>query len=548
MPVLRLSFPQDDGTLTPYTFQLGYPLVMLVYDTLEWRDPGGTARPWAAQSVATSPDGRQVTAKLVPGIRWQDGTSLTSNDVAFTFRYVADHPHPRFTPEVAPVSSIDTPDPLTVVFHLRAPSASFVDQTLADVPILPAHIWQGLAPGTVAPPGLPVGSGPYRLIEYHPGQGYRFVANTDYFHGRPAVGTLDVSIISDRSAMVRAFGAGTIDAIPEDLLPAETGAAGGLGSRLVTGPSYTGTVLMFNLRRPPFDQPAVRAAVAEALNLPALAASSGGGPPADHGYLHPDSTWASPDLLHHYDPGAARAHLAGIGPVTILTPTNESDKVHAAQQIAATLTATGMAATAKVVDPAELDAAVGEDGSSPTFEAAIWTIPSLASEDPSLLERLFAEAASPSLDYPGYQSATFTAQAQRIDTAADPAARASAVQLTLGTLANDVPVVPLYFSSGIEAIRPAVYDGWVFVKGTGILDKQSFLPGTTLGRSVTTTGPVTSTTGRTAGASNGTTVGGAHGGIVTLTHFVWVAAGGALVVLLVLAALTILDRRSPAGR
>ncbi len=38
---VRIPFPGDDGRLTPYTFELGYPLVTLIYDTLMWRDRGG---------------------------------------------------------------------------------------------------------------------------------------------------------------------------------------------------------------------------------------------------------------------------------------------------------------------------------------------------------------------------------------------------------------------------------------------------------------------------------------------------------------------------
>jgi peptide/nickel transport system substrate-binding protein len=45
----------------------------------------------------------------------------------------------------------------------------------------------------------------------------------------------------------------------------------------------------------------------------------------------------------------------------------------------------------------------------------------------------------------------------------------------LKLLAKDVPVVPLFFQKGAFAYRPQVYDGWLFVQGTGILDKRSFL-------------------------------------------------------------------------
>src|SRR4051795_11385979 len=48
--VVRLPLPQYDGTLTPYSFELAYPLVTLVYDTLMWRDAQGVPQPWLAQS------------------------------------------------------------------------------------------------------------------------------------------------------------------------------------------------------------------------------------------------------------------------------------------------------------------------------------------------------------------------------------------------------------------------------------------------------------------------------------------------------------------
>jgi hypothetical protein len=58
--VVRIPFPQDDGSLTPYTFTFGYPLVTLVYDTLMWRDESGTPRPWLAREP---PEGRAVARR-----------------------------------------------------------------------------------------------------------------------------------------------------------------------------------------------------------------------------------------------------------------------------------------------------------------------------------------------------------------------------------------------------------------------------------------------------------------------------------------------------
>ncbi len=52
--VVRLPVPKYDGTLTPYTFELGYPLVTLVYDTLMLRDAEGVPRPWCGEARAAA--------------------------------------------------------------------------------------------------------------------------------------------------------------------------------------------------------------------------------------------------------------------------------------------------------------------------------------------------------------------------------------------------------------------------------------------------------------------------------------------------------------
>ena len=62
--LVRIPFSQDDGSLTPYSFELGYPFMTLMYDTLLWRDARGRPRPWLASGLRRSADGRQVTVRL----------------------------------------------------------------------------------------------------------------------------------------------------------------------------------------------------------------------------------------------------------------------------------------------------------------------------------------------------------------------------------------------------------------------------------------------------------------------------------------------------
>lgn len=476
---VRFPFPQDDGTLTPYTFDLGYPLVSLIYDTLMWRDADGVPQPWLATSVDTRPDGRAVTIKLHDGVHWQDGEPLTSADVAFTFDYVASHPHPWFTPEVQAVAGVTTPDPTTVVFALRAASPGFVDQPLSDVPILPKHLWDGLAPDAVAPPGLPVGSGPYRLADYQPGTAYRFSSYDDYFRGAPAVKELSVPIVNDGAKTLGSLRGGQIDMVPASLPDDILKQFQQTGIRVATGPSYGGVDLVFNVRQAPFDRAEVRRAVAQAFDLPRIAhAVATKASPATSGMLHPASPWASPNVSPRLDEAAARAALEPLHLPTldVVAPEANPVLVDTAREVAFALRRAGIAAEPRKLTREAYSQALGENGGAPSFQLALWTSPPFASYDPDFLRRVFGSNPDDAvLNFSGYRSAPFDSLSERIATTQDPAARKAAVNEELQLLAADAPVVPLFFPTAEFAYRPSAYDGWVFVKGTGILDKRSFL-------------------------------------------------------------------------
>ena len=154
-PALTIPFPQAEGSLTPYTFELGYGLMTLAYDTLAWRDADGVARPWLAESIDERDGGRRYVARLREGTRWHDGRRLTAADVAFTYRFVERRPHPRFTPQVRDIRRVRALDPRTIEFVLDRPVPDFLDLPLADVPILPRHLWRGLPAARRAPAGRP---------------------------------------------------------------------------------------------------------------------------------------------------------------------------------------------------------------------------------------------------------------------------------------------------------------------------------------------------------------------------------------------------------
>lgn len=476
---LVIPISQDDGTLTPYTFQIAYPLVTLIYDTLMWRDEEGAPQPLLARTFSMSPDNQRATLKLQEGVRWHDGRPLTADDVVFTFDFVRDHYHPRFTPQLDAVRSVSARDRNTVVIELAHPALGFADLPLTDIPILPRHLWEALGEDELAPPGLPVGSGPYRLTGYDPADGYRFEANEPYFKGRPKIGVIEVAIERSFDETIELIRSGDADMLPISLPADHAARLEGPSVSISSGSLYLGTVLMFNLRRPPFDNTAVRRAVAQALNLEAIARASRNGVPSDRGYLHPESQWAADEELHTYDPSAARSILQSLDvpPFQVLAPDNDPLALVAGRQVVIQLEAAGLDVELKRLRPKALSAAVGQDGRVADFDAAIWPSPALVSYDPDFLRPLFGSDPERSrLNYSGYASDAFDRAAEQVASAASAEERRRYVERELQVLASELPHIPLFFPNGEFVYRPATYRDWVYVEGSGILDKRSFVP------------------------------------------------------------------------
>lgn len=476
---VRIAWPQYDGTLTPYTFEQGYSLMTLVYDTLLWR--GGSESEWLARQIRRSEAGRRVTVLLRDGARWHDGRPVTARDVKFSYDYFSERYHPRFTPQLEAIESTEVEDDLTVVFNLEHPSPGF-DQPLSDVPILPRHLWEDVPSGET-PPGMPVGSGPYRLVESNPEEGYVFRANDDYFLGRPRVATLELPFNRDFEEAVRGLLNRDTDMISATLPEGTQEEVTGPSFETERGHLFTGTSLMFNLRKAPFDSARARRAVSSALDLRRITQNVVGfeefSSPADRGYVHPRSGAATEGQLHRFDLARAEAEFdeLDLPPITVLAPENDPFGSEAGRQVVLSLDRAGADAELQTVSSDELAAAVGADDGSPTFEAAIWSISPLPSYSADTLRMVFGsnERQAP-LNYMGYRSEEFDRLAERVSKETNPRERAQMIRAELKLIARDAPVVPLFYPEGAFVVRPSIYQGWDYVEGRGILDKRSFLP------------------------------------------------------------------------
>ena len=218
-----------------------------------------------------APDGLSLTLHLVKGAKFHDGTPITSEDVAFSIMAIkANHP---FKAMYAPVSGVDTPDPYTAVIRLSKPHpAILLCMSPVLCPIMPKHVY-GTDPNIRQNPAnkAPIGSGPFKFVEWKPGDYIMLEKNKDFFiKGKPHVDRVIIKIIPDMNNRVMAVERGEVDAMPFFDSLREVKRLSGDKYLVVTNKGYAGIGSLdwvaFNTGKKPFDDVRVRQAAAYAID------------------------------------------------------------------------------------------------------------------------------------------------------------------------------------------------------------------------------------------------------------------------------------------
>lgn len=498
---LRLAITQDEGTLTPYSYQTGYPgyeLMTLIYDTLFLMDESLTPQPWLAESVEVSEDGLTYTVTLKEGVAWQDGEVLTADDVAFTIQYFKDNLLGRFTTNSNKVASAEVTDERTAVLTLAAPDATFTQTALADIPILPEHLWADVTePDTVAEP---VGSGPYMLEEYRADQFYRLVENPNFWGPAPTFDEIIAPIIRDQTATFQALQTGEIDAavrnVPPELVERFSSSS---DISVAQGSGFASTILIMDVTQGPLADPGVRQVIAglidynQLIETLLLGYATAGTP----GFLHPDNPFANPETAEYtaLSPEEARARLEELGysagsdgvyaneagerlEFEFLAPSNNPIRLRAAELIAQHLSAGGVAATVRALENEALvervwpnfDVSQGRDYQMSMFG---WSAPVNAQSN--LIGLLNSDPSKGTLNLSGYANPEVDALTEEAAVTTDEEARRALLYEVQAILANDLPLITLFYQDGIYAYRPAAFDNWTYMAGQGIINKNSFV-------------------------------------------------------------------------
>jgi peptide/nickel transport system substrate-binding protein len=325
---IAFNISEDPHSLDPVLAQNDdeHQVARLMFDLLLDVDDKGRLIPALATAVPTrangglSADGRTIVYRLRRGVLWQDGAPFTSRDVRFTWQAIVDKRNDvPSTHGYDLITSVDTPDVLTAVIHLRhawAPAvATLFTYGATPMEILPAHLLERSGPLRGSSfDQRPVGTGPFELTSWKRGEELTFVRNKHYFRGVPHAQTVVAREVPDINTDLVMLRAGQLDW--SLLSPAQRLALGPDSKLKVVYAPFAGFgAIAFNCRKPPFNDVQMRRAVAMAIDRRRLSdgITNGQYPVTDSD--QPLFSWAydATARLPAFDPAAAERAFDALG-------------------------------------------------------------------------------------------------------------------------------------------------------------------------------------------------------------------------------------------
>jgi peptide/nickel transport system substrate-binding protein len=187
----------------------------IFYEPLAAWDPDGNLVPVLAAEIpeiengGVAPDGMSVIWKLKGDVEWHDGRPFTADDVVFNWEYAADPATAATTIGSYQNVTVEKIDPLTVRVRFAKPTPFWADAFVGQFGmIIPKHLFEPYkgANSRAAPEDLkPVGTGPYRFVEFRPGDLVRGERNPSYhLPNRPYFDTIEMKGGGDAVSAARA--------------------------------------------------------------------------------------------------------------------------------------------------------------------------------------------------------------------------------------------------------------------------------------------------------------------------------------------------------
>ena len=322
-----------------------------VYDTLvQPGEPPTEAEAALATEWETSDDELTWTFTLREDVLWHDGEPFVADDVVFSFERIAEEG--LNAARLDTVEDVVAVDDSTVELHLSQPTPNLLTQIggFKGMAIVPERIVED---GTIGQE--PVGTGPFRFIDYTEGSSLELEANPDYWGEGPFLDGVEFRFIPEGTVALTNLRGGQVD-WTDNIPPQEVeGVLDDPDLESGSEPSGDYWYFAFNHNRAPFDDPAVRRALSFAVDREAVAVAT------HYGAARPNQTAIPEGNPFHYDyapfefdPEQAEQLLADAGAedlsVELMVTSEFEETIQAAQVIESDWEEIGVDVSIQVLD------------------------------------------------------------------------------------------------------------------------------------------------------------------------------------------------------
>jgi len=446
-----LAYPGDPISFNPDAKidDFGYSIEQSLYNKLVTLDADYKVIPDLAKSWKVSDDGLTYTFELNRGVKWHDGKPFTSADVKWTLEAIIANKGVAYT-NLKVIDKVETPDDFTVVVKLKEPSSPFISfLAWYGTFIMPKHIYEGTDWLTNPANEKPIGTGPFKFVEWKKGDHVTLEANKDYFRGSPYLDKIIYRMIPDSNTAVQALLNGEVDMSITRPPLSQLESLKKAGVKVDTFPAPSRYYLMFNLRRDPLKKLEVRQAIAMAINRKEFVEKALHGLGSEGwGFYTPAIDWAfdktakappfdtkkAEELLDQagYKKGADGIRLK----LTLPYFTAGQDWTDMAQVIKANLAAIGIDVQLQGLEIAAWSQKVGQNHD---FDLAL--LNGFQGPDPDNMRNRFGKDGS--IQFMGYNNPEVDKALDEGAKATDLQKRAEAYHKIQQILARDLPIVPL---------------------------------------------------------------------------------------------------------
>lgn len=264
------SVPQDWGGLDPTKVAAtNTGTILLIMEPLVLNDGnGGVTDNLATQ---TQPDPTTYVYDIRDGVKFSDGTPLTVGDVLYSLDlHAAKGSKSTLAGAYASVKSIKKTGPAQVTIKLKKPDVQFAPVAIGQSGIVSKVAREKAGKNAGAPDAPNVGTGPFTVASYVPGDHVNLVRNDGYWGTKPQAANLNMVYIKDESARLLAVQSGDLTGAFE-IPPSQANVYGrASGMQLVSGVNPSITMLSINVTKKPWNDIHVRRAVAQAIDKDGL--------------------------------------------------------------------------------------------------------------------------------------------------------------------------------------------------------------------------------------------------------------------------------------